>query len=998
MTANDPSVGRYDFSVEGWSAVDKVAQFSHAVGRVSGGRGSAILIAVMDGQGQFVDFAPDPHAAHGGRGSSASRLTTPPSRETGSLRSNARHSRDSFRGAPHDSVNSLEQTPCEDDPRRAREMKQPPLGVLLTTSHVLCIPEEAEDATVTFLDQLGLMTAASLGHDPKPMRVPLRGAYGFVTSSAESNEHSMKYRRGIARCTGRRDSDSSPVSPPQDPNRDVPDYLLYRCQDISDEELAEEVGFTLTLCDIFPEPAETTTNSAVPLQPLSPLRRPRAAAAAGGVGMESSSRVSRGSSASSQRSFVQGRCLRHDSGCGASADTPHTATSRGGGGAASSKNTLLSIQPLPVPLLLSAIPDVTVGDAHLMITHVNAGQRCYRVQHVAAVYADYCEYKVASASEDECSGGPVFNSAGDFIGIQHERLGHSICLLMKSIVRNLFESDLLGMCRSPVSEVSAQESEPPGERDGEAEDAAPAVYSPKTSLRYSGASPRTSTLPETVGASPRTSALTTITATTAVSGGVSGHGGHYPSTASPTLTVKKPLPQKVPSYDAVFKEFYSGFDSLSHILYAFPYCRQLLKLALESLSQVKNGNELDQMSLIGGVGAILETIDGYPQDEAIVSGALAAMCRICINERNLVMFLHLDGVVSTMEIMKEYVHQPTVLQWGTYLLMSSTAASLASAARCAEVVVHSRGPQLFVNVLRVHGAVQRKSTMRHLQPNRLIRWTCDVIANLLLLDPQRTTLFLREDFLALLLQLLHDYARNMFLTEGLIHVFCVLVLCFSDADIESSRKLTDALPGIQVMRSASESKKPPLVGIEAAFWPSADQLVSAQLSLGSKASHFSQTNLASAHSPAIDPHEVSFFFLCHALAADTESGFLHGLLDICEATMDAKSSLTVHRGRPEGVLLRCFETLRLLLSWGLVRLRSRRDTSHAVPGAEDSFASLAGSHQMPSAMSSPLPIAAPSDELLRLRMILEKARATMPSAYALQTQLTAVEKLVRQQV
>jgi hypothetical protein len=999
-----PSMGRYDSSVAGWSAVDKVAQFSHAVGRVSGGRGSAILIALIDSQGQLIDPAADPISSRIG-GSPRTAPTQP--LKAGSLRFNARSSHDSFRSAFAGSVTSLERTGREGNSRRVRDMKQMPLGVLLTTSHVLSTPEEAEEATVTFLDQLGLMTVASLGYDSQPMRVPLRGAYGFVTSSTGVNEHNARYRHGVARgrdrhrrgSDGSRSCDRSGSWRRPDADLDEPDYLLYRCQDTSDEEATDDVGFTLTFCDIFPLPTETASSASPHTPSLRSSGRGYDGSGSSAAHPISSSHLDEGNTSVSpgQRSAVS------------EVGTAYTAASRSG--APSARRNLLLVQPLPVPLLLSTIPDVKVGDAHLIITHASNGRRCYRVHHVAVVYPDYCEYKLDNASEDESSGGPVFNSAGDFVGIQHERHGHSICLLMKSIVRNLFASDLLGMCRSPISEASVKKREP-HVRAGvpaagpvantsiEMATMGNGVYSPKMSFKRSERSFRTNSLAETPAASLRTGIATNV--------GGGGSGGDFDTVASaagpsalsalPPSTSRKPLSQEVPGYEAVFEEFYSGFDSLSHILYAFPHSRQLLKLALENLSQMKYSNGLDQMSTIGGVGAILETIDGYPQDEAIVSGALAAMCRICIYERNLAMFLHLDGVVTTMEIMKEYVHQPTVLQWGMYLLVTATDAAAVSAAQCAEMIVQSRGPQLFVNVLRVHGKVQRKSAVRHLQHNRLVRWTCDLIANLLVSDPLCSTLFLREDFLAVLLQLLFDYAGNLFLTEGLVHVFCVFVRCFADMDGDDDTHICDAQHVGAVMPGLPGSREPPLPSCSQTFLSPTDRLVNAQVSVVGSILHFARAGFASPYAVATNPHKVSFFFLCQIVASDTDNCFLRSLLEICEAAMDTKNAVTAHRGRPEGVLLQCITTLRLLLSWGLVHLHRRiRSGEHAAPGTEISFSSLGELPTTPSVTSSSLQMPAPSDELLRLRVILSAIRATMASSYELQMQLSAVERLMQQQ-
>ncbi|KAK7201190.1 hypothetical protein NESM_000180500 [Novymonas esmeraldas] len=1061
---------RYGASVEGWSAVDKVAQFSQAVGRVSSGRGSAILIALMNSKGQLIDTSSLERSENaGGGGANVSRSFTHPGRAGISGPATMRapqHDGGGGGAAGRVSGNGAHDAaepggPAAGGPNGATSQNPPALGVLLTTSHVFRSPKDMASASVCFLDQPIIGMAALLGREPRPVRVGLCSAFGFVSSVAPPKVEREEDTHQI--------SAAVPAAPHHARVEDVPDYLLYAAAaaESDDDDEAEEIGFTLTYCDVFPA-EDYAAGSAEPSPAVSHRRR------------------SAGSHGSSAESAGLSPCTTSSSGGAVSAgETQGNATATvspalfsdlaasrlprsgggggGGGGGAPSEasppssgwrwnraaservkggghDSLLQVQPLPVPLLLSTIPAIKVGDIHLMITHVNDGRRSYRVQHVAAVFADHCTYVPTGFGGVTCSGGPVFNTQGDFIGVQHERNGQSLCLSIKSIVRHLFDSDLLGMCRSPISEETVKEREVharPGDAIFTAMTAprqpGPTATSPTTTDGAS-ASPRRdrvrgdplpALLPHTLGpASPSMGGGVSIDApspsdgsplvgascvgsprtrrqrTSVSTAGSSRKGDRLTAAGSPAAPLvapqAKPLSQCVPSFEEVFAEFCDGADSLPHILYAFPHSLPLVKLTMESLAQLKYEDELEHMAASGGVGAILETIDGYPQEEQIVAGALAALCRVCLYERNLAMFLHLDGVVTVMEIMKEYVHQQTVLQWGTYTLLFATDPSCASAAASIDLMVRSSAPQLLVNVLRVHGGAQRKSAARRAQHNRLVRWMCDLIANLLMANPRVTTLFLREDLLTLLLQFSRDYAGNMFLMEGIAHVFCAFVQCFAE---------TETPPPSYVMHATS------VTGGTKGCLAFSQAPGSATTSLLREPGRSSTGGVSSSlpflpgalpryspHAVGADPHKVSFFFLCDAMRHDTDGGLARAVLDVCEAALDPKNSLTAHRGRPGVVLQRCLETFRLLLTWRLVRL----PRGVVVPSPVDAHSSLGPSGELmlsPSLFSSPStpPLASLFvEDRARLLAVCDGVRQELTSSSALVAKAEAVQGLLLQ--
>ncbi|KAI5685463.1 hypothetical protein MNV84_04658 [Leishmania braziliensis] len=1072
MSYGDLWKTRYGASVEGWSAVDKVAQFSQAVGCVSGGRGSAILIALMDNRAQLIDTSSlERSGSADNNGTDPSYGLTPLHRSGGGFsaqRAQRRSSRGWSAGRPaNGGVSDSPETLGRPGTSHSSTSPQSPpaLGVLLTTSHVFRSPQDTANASVRFLDQPIIGMAALLGREPKPVRVGLCSAFGFVSSvAAPKKESEGDTYRANAAATAR-------------PSRldDEPEYLLYASAagDSSEEDEAAEIGFTLTYCEVFPR----CNDAANPTEPSSPLNPSESGGSRGcrtesttispsgglshyrggtGLGKE----VDEAPASLSESALTQQR--------GANAVVSDASNAPGGPwssrfAAAANRNvggsqdSLFQVQPLPVPLLLSAIPAVKVRDVHLMITHVNDGRRSYRVQHVAAVFADYCTYEPTRFGGVTCSGGPVFNVQGDFIGVQHEGNGQSLCLLIKSIVRNLFDSDLLDMCRCPVSEETIKQRAlhvRPGDTvfSTMTTTRPPVFAGPKRmpSLRKNS---RPTSLPPLPAlsldsqslASPRTESCFAVdTPSTTVPlplATVSSFGSrhtllHGPSNniaesfrkdvrpasdgatvantvsaaALPLTPPSKPLSRGVPSFEEVFAEFYDGAGSLPHILYAFPRNLPLVRVTMERLAQLKYEDELEHMGAIGGVGAILEAIDGYPQEEQIVASALAALCRICLYECNLAMFLYLDGVVTVMEIMKEYVHKQTVLQWGIYTLLLATDLSCPSAAASAEIMVRNSAPQLLVNILRVHGAVQRKSAARRPQHNRLVRWACDLIANLLMTNSRRTTLFLREDFLTLLLQLSRDYAGSVFLMEGFAHVFCAFVQCFTEAEVPA------LLPILRVSSASSFKQHPAMPspgnspaslfrGLGVRGRPSN----SSNVAHGGGSDRFPHDNSGPPASPAsatllpysprtnaTDPHTVSFFFLGDAMRHDTDGCLVRAVLDVCEAALDPKSTITAHRGRPAVVLVRCLETLRLLLTWGLVKLPGGGAMLLAV---EDlNFLALASSRAMPTtcASASSLPSLSSSKDTARLLLICKHVRHELTSSSELVAMVEAVQRLLLQ--
>ncbi|KAG5501826.1 hypothetical protein JKF63_04096 [Porcisia hertigi] len=1082
-----PNVGstksRYDDSMQGWSIVEKVAQFSQAVGRVSGGRGSAILIALIDSKGNLIDTPLGKRSGDTGIGGTNPSHSYTYShhgngglfsaRRPGHINSGGWGAGRSISGSARDSPENVGQPGASHSPTSSRI--PPALGVLLTTSHVFSTPGDTVNASVCFLDQPTVGMATWLCREPKPVHVELCSTFGFVSSVSAATEDA------------RRASDAAAARRARLANE--PEYLLYDAAASYSEKVEEEIGFTLTYCEVFPTcdqeailplpPNQIRPGGSCEDYPKSPVPRPPGCVlgyGGGGLGGEADGAPVFPSDSGLPQQHGESSSSSHAFRVPGGHRSNHLTTDTSSRSIGNSQNSLFEVQPLPVPLLLSRIPAIHVSDVHLMITHVNGGRRSYRIAHVGAVFADYCVYRPIDVGGVASSGGPVFNIQGDFIGVQHERNSHCICLFTKSIVQHLFRADLLGMCRSPVSEETLKQREKnarPGDvlLSSMATSRLPAVsglkgISPsKKSGRHAPPSftdaaagrevahrgrhnmlssrlPALSTASKRLGSPCPESCVIADTSSTTMafhsptpfrksspravnhqsSSGVAdsscksvrpvGKGPPVDRTtesAAPLPCVPlKPFFQYVPSFEEVFAEFFDGPDSLPHILYAFPHSLQLMRITIGMLAQLNSEDGLEYVASIGGVGAILGVIDGYPQEEQIVTGSLAILCRICLDDRSLAMFSHLDGVATVMEIMKEYVHQERVLQWGVHALLLATDMSCTSAAACAEVMVRSSAPQLLVNILRMHGSVQRQLAPVRSPYNRLVRWTCDLIANLLMVNPRCTTLFLREDFLSILLEISRDHASNAFLGEGFAHVFGTFVQCFTEAEVPPT------LHTLQVTCASGISKHPAGLSLNNSPVSLSHQRVEQEsVSRASSKAFFSDnddarlrgsnrsfaSSLDLSKTIASDPQKISFFFLCDAMRHDTDGYLVRAVIDVCEATLDSKSNLTAHRGRAEVVLMRCLETLRLLLIWRLVQFARGAETSVVEnPNLPHLTSSLGTSSTCGSvSSSSPPPTCSPlCEDRLRLLIVCKRVQSEWMFPSELLAQAEVVQRLISQ--
>ncbi|KAH8612512.1 hypothetical protein ERJ75_000870300 [Trypanosoma vivax] len=198
-----PTTGsRVDHSLEGWSIIEKITDFTHAVCRASNGKGSAILIALPRQPRQQFVF-----------------------------------------------LESVDGQPGPGPRQKAQQMEEEQIGVLLTTSFVLPSKEEGQRTTMTFLEQPVVGSDARYGYVVEPFEVAVRSDKVFVCSTGRAvSGEVMSYTSQGA--TPARESSSARES-----NRGP--YSTGDMSDLHQEALngdyaEEEIGYSFTLCDMRP--------------------------------------------------------------------------------------------------------------------------------------------------------------------------------------------------------------------------------------------------------------------------------------------------------------------------------------------------------------------------------------------------------------------------------------------------------------------------------------------------------------------------------------------------------------------------------------------------------------------------------------------------------------------------------------------------------------------------------------------------------------------------
>lgn len=404
------------------------------------------------------------------------------------------------------------------------------------------------------------------------------------------------------------------------------------------------------------------------------------------------------------------------------------------------KEGLHLIDPLPIPLLVSRIPTIKVGDAHLMVTHVNGQDRSYVALKVSAVHEHYCEYYSTSSATQLSSGGAVFDLEGNFVGVQHQTEVQCIALLMHSIVHRLFRSDILGLCNSPISNLPLAVLQSGGISDKEKAD----MYNEPFTILQS------SYVMDVGNEGNQLANYHEIERVRARAGG--------------SLTRSR-----VPSFEEVYAEFYDGnFETTLHMLFAFWYNSALTCRVLKNLMEPQNATYHSKVGSAGGIGIILELIDGHPEDEALVEIALAALASLCLHGANLSVFIQVNGVLSVMETLALYLHHTTIMQWGVHCLMLATDRLLTPASCLSvELFVRSNGLDLVTFALKHHCETN----------NDLTSWMCSLLTNVLQCNSAYVTWMHQKGLTIAVIPFLLHYRDDPQVLSGLLPFFRKVMQC-----------------------------------------------------------------------------------------------------------------------------------------------------------------------------------------------------------------------------
>ncbi|RNF26095.1 uncharacterized protein Tco025E_01623 [Trypanosoma conorhini] len=669
---------RVQRSMDGWSVIEKISDFTHAVCRVTDGRGSAILVALP-------------------------------------------------------SADSAACCGVFQDGQQQPQLRRNSTGVLLTTSFVFPSRGEAEGVTVTFLEQPVAGTSAREGGSVEPLQVPVTVDKVFVCStSAAPSRTRHKWGAGGASMSVSGNARSVDYNATRGSSRS-PSHRSFLPEEDAEEE---ELGYTLTFCEMNPmsysgAPANSFTRSSHSAghSLVFSAEASTSVACTAPVAPAVQTRLSAPSS---------GRHERPNIAVGPS----FSGTGSLGGRSATQQRESRLIKPLPLPLLLSRIAPVRVGDRHLMITHVNGKERHYVVQTVKKVGRDSCEYDFFDPASEFSSGGPIFDMRGDFVGLQHQSGNHSYGIFISSIVRHLFQSSVLGVCRPPVVDVGVDEAKfdmhavVPDEVFNQ-----PFHLNQRYCVFNVGAGDQLIEFEDFERMRMRSD--------------IRG------STLPPSLVA--------PASDQVWQEFYHGFHSLILMLHAFSHVPKLTKLALEEITSHEHRNYLPEVASLGGIGVVLEIIDGYPENEEVVLAALTVLARSSLYTSNREAIFRCDGVLTVLEIMNEYSHHGAIQLWGFCCLYNVMASDSPVHAESIEIFAHSQGIPLAIEALRVHR-----------DQRFLLRHTALALRCVAKEDIRYAHAMVRGDVTNVVVDRMNDNSEDPFVFLGLATLLRELLLAFGN--------------------------------------------------------------------------------------------------------------------------------------------------------------------------------------------------------------------------
>ncbi len=396
------------------------------------------------------------------------------------------------------------------------------------------------------------------------------------------------------------------------------------------------------------------------------------------------------------------------------------------------------VNPLPLPLILSKIPTIKVGDKHLLITHENSQQRRYVVVDVLEVHSHHCVY---AQTDPDClfaSGGPIFSEKGEFVGLQHQCGDSSFGIFVRDIVQHLFDSAMLGLCKVPVY-------------DADAGDVGGGIEKGNTNARITNEefNKEFSLLGRQklidVGAGDQIVDFYTLER-------------EREKKASGTSTPETFTPR---DHLEVWKEWYkpTEYRSLVLLLHAFPYQAKLALMIVTELTSHKNRLAISQLASLGGIGILLETLDSHAYDEPLVQATVASLARISLYEANREAIVRSDGIAAVISIMKEYRLNYAIQEWATYCLLNLCVDS-------------SSGEQMpeSIEALAKYGGLDTviANMSDHPKGRYLQRWSAQLLGTVAVYSQTFFGMLLERKLLPKLDDRIHQYEDDAFVLSGLV--------------------------------------------------------------------------------------------------------------------------------------------------------------------------------------------------------------------------------------
>jgi hypothetical protein len=337
--------------------------------------------------------------------------------------------------------------------------------------------------------------------------------------------------------------------------------------------------------------------------------------------------------------------------------------------------------------LLRSLAAIAEGDTHLIVTHRNGRDRKYEVVRVGAVHPSHCTYPDVDLSADFSTGGAVFDRRGDFVGLHHHSGDSSYCIFIRDVVDHLYRSMVLGHVGLPILKSNSEDHH---DRDRDY------AHDGSVSGIATRGLPRN---PYGAGDVVEDMALQRAREGRLDDGGTPA-----------TLLVRK--------HQEVWAEYYDPlrYESLVLMLHAFHHHTALLRLIVEQLTSHRHRGHIDSLARHGGIGILLEALDGHPYDEALVAAGITALGRISLYEENREALSKYSGVQTVLSLMQEYRNTDVITQWGAYCLINLCHDTQRAQDNISAFVAHS-------GVLLVTGNMRRFPDSRY-----GVRWGAELLA------------------------------------------------------------------------------------------------------------------------------------------------------------------------------------------------------------------------------------------------------------------------------